>query len=79
VAFYEEPRSWMEQKIGRRFPLAVIILAAIVLTAYLNMSTIAISLTTAFGIIVVGYYRDINGEKDTIKLVGDEKVNASND
>jgi hypothetical protein len=76
MAFYEEPRSTIEKIIGRRFPLAVILIVATCVMAYVGQKEIAMALVTIVATVVGGYFRDIDREKQTIKLVEDETVLA---
>jgi len=77
MAFYEEPASQLEKIIGRRFPLAIITLLAIVYLVYLGYDLVASSLGGAYMIILHGYYDDVSSEKQTIKIVTDENVEVS--
>lgn len=79
MAFYEEERSVLEKKIGRRFPLAILILMAIVALTYSGYSDVARELVIAFGIIMSAYYKDVGQEKNTIKMINGEMNNATND
>jgi hypothetical protein len=79
MAFYEEPASKLEKIIGRRFPLAVITLAAIVLLVYLDFDIVASSLGGAYVIILHGYYDDIAQEKQTIKMITDDTPEVFSD
>lgn len=76
MAFYEEKMSWIERKIGRRFPLAVILIVAACTMAYLGQSEVATALVTVVATVITGYFRDIDQEKQTIKLVEDETARA---
>jgi hypothetical protein len=68
MAFYEEPRSKIEEYIGRRFPLAVIIIALISYMAMTGHDTVATAMGGAFMIIISSYFSDVSKEKETIKL-----------
>lgn len=74
MAFYEEPRSRIEKAIGRRFPLAVIVVMAACSMAYTGHQDIAVAFTTIVATVIGGYFKDIDKEKQTIKLVEDKTV-----
>jgi hypothetical protein len=76
MVFYEEPRSRIEKIIGRRFPLAVGLLVASCSMAYVQEKEIALTLTTILATVITGYFRDIDQEKQTIKIVEDETALA---
>ena len=71
MAFYEEEKSTLEKAIGRRFPLAVLLLVATCAMAYNGQEAIASIMGTILGIIATAYYKDVSAEKQTIKLVND--------
>jgi hypothetical protein len=72
MAFYEEEKSWLEQQIGRRFPLAIALLIATCYAAAMGYSTLAEGLLVIDGIVFKGYYDAVTAEKQTIKMVSDE-------
>ena len=76
MAFYEERMSKLEALVGRRFPLAIVLIAATCLMAYFGFESVANAFVVVVGIVVTGYYKDIGLEKQTIKLVEDETALA---
>jgi hypothetical protein len=72
MGFYEEEKSWLEQKIGRRFPLAIALLVATCYAAASGHLTLAEGLLVIDGIVVKGYYDAVTAEKQTIKMVAEE-------
>ena len=78
MAFYEEEKSRLEKAIGRRFPLAVLLLVATCAMAYQGQEAIASILGTILGIIAAAYYNDVSSEKQTIHMIPDETTEAYN-
>jgi hypothetical protein len=78
MAFYEEKMSKLEALVGRRFPLAIILIAATCLMGFYGFESIANAFVVVVGIVITGYYKDIGQEKKTIKLVADETELAYN-
>lgn len=78
MAFYEEEKSWLEGKIGRRFPLAIALLVATCYAAAVGYTTLAEGLLVIDGIVFRSYYDDVATEKQTIHLIPDETKEAYN-
>lgn len=74
MAFYEEEKSWLEAKIGRRFPLAMALLVATCYAAAMSYATLAEGLLVIDGIVFKGYYDAVTAEKQTIRMV--EEANS---
>ena len=74
MAYYEEEKSWLEQQIGRRFPLAIALLVATCYAAAMGYLTLAEGLLVIDGIVFKGYYDAVTAEKQTIRLVADENT-----
>lgn len=72
MAFYEEERSWLETKIGRRFPLAIALLVATCYAAAMSYMTLAEGLLVIDAVVFRSYYDAVTDEKQTIRLVADE-------
>lgn len=72
MAYTEEPQSELEKIIGRRFPLAVIILVALCWAAYMKMD----QLTTILGVVIaaigVTYYQSVGIEKQNAQVLKQE-------
>jgi uncharacterized membrane protein YkvI len=71
MAFIEEAQSKLDALIGRRFPLAVIMIMATVTAAYMGDKELVAGLIPIDGIVLNAYYRDVSAEKQTIKMVGE--------
>jgi len=69
----------LESKIGRRFPLAVIIVTAIMISAYYHFEEASTGLLIVLALIGPAYYKDIGTEKATIQLVPDETMEVKQD
>jgi uncharacterized membrane protein YqjE len=79
VAYFEESKSWLEKQIGRRFPLAVMIIIAIMLSSYYRFAEATTGLLIVLALIGPAYYKDVGTEKATIQLVPDETMEVKQD
>jgi hypothetical protein len=69
MGFVEEPMSYIEQYIGRRLPLAMMVIILVSWLAYIGQDVAASFVGGAFMIIMHGYYDDVSSEKQTIRMV----------
>ena len=60
--------------IGKRFPLAVLILTAIMISSYFNFDLATTGLLIVLCQIGPAYFKDIGQEKQMIKLIPDETM-----
>ena len=79
MAYFEESKSWLEKQIGRRFPLAVMIIIAIMLSSYYRFAEATTGLLIVLALIGPAYYKDVGTEKATIRLVPDETMEVKKD
>jgi hypothetical protein len=55
--------------IGRRFPLAITLILAALVSSYLKMDTLTVMLGEAVAIVVVAYFQAMSQEKQTAAIV----------
>lgn len=72
MAFVEEDKSWIEKQIGRRFPLAILLLVVTCYAFYAGLAALGEGLLVIDGIVITAYFKDIGTEKQTIKMIADE-------
>ena len=76
MVFVEEGKSNLEEAIGRRFPLAVLLLIVLSVAAYLHYEAMVTGLLVIVGIVFRAYYDAVSEEKQTIRMIANETTEA---
>lgn len=79
MPFVEEEKSVIEQYIGRRLPLATLLILATCYAAYTNHDALMSILGTIDAIVITGYFKDVGTENNTVKMIREAETLASND
>lgn len=74
MAFIEEEQSKLSKLVGKRFPLAVLIIIAIMISSYFQFEQATTGLLIVMALIGPAYFKDIGQEKQTIRMTPDETM-----